>query len=133
MILVPDTNVWIKVMNPTTSPAKDRLRAADPAVIRLCSVAKAELYYGAFRSSRKKSNLALLEGLFQHYESLPFDDAAATVYGSLRARLAARGALIGPNDLLIAAIALTHGATLITHNAREFGRVPDLQMQDWED
>ena len=31
----------------------------------------------------------------------------------------------GPNDLLIAAIALANGVTLVTHNTGEFGRVKD--------
>ena len=41
-----------------------------------------------------------------------------------------RGQVIGPNDLLIAAIALTHGLTLVTNN-REFSRVPGLRIEDW--
>jgi tRNA(fMet)-specific endonuclease VapC len=40
--------------------------------------------------------------------------------------------LIGLNDLLIASTALAYGATLVTHNTREFERVPDLQIEDWE-
>jgi tRNA(fMet)-specific endonuclease VapC len=46
--------------------------------------------------------------------------------------LCRQGQLIGPNDLLIAATALAYEATLVTHNTREFARVPDLQIEDWE-
>jgi tRNA(fMet)-specific endonuclease VapC len=73
-----------------------------------------------------------LEVFFGGLGSLPFDDLAAEVYGRVRAFLAQQGQLIGPNDLLIAATALAHGATLVTHNTRELARVPDLQIEDWE-
>jgi len=62
----------------------------------------------------------------------PFDDRCAAVYGRIRARLAQAGSLIGPNDLVIAAIAVVHGATLVTNNIREFNRVEGLALEDWE-
>ena len=63
---------------------------------------------------------------------LPLGKAEAMTYGRIRADLARRGQLIGPNDLLIAVIALTLAATMVTHNTREFSRVPDLLVEDWE-
>ena len=66
------------------------------------------------------------------YKSLPFDDRCAEAYGRIRARLAEVGSIIGPNDLLIASIAVVHGATLVTHNVREFSRVEGLAYEDWE-
>jgi len=65
----------------------------------------------------------------ESFESLSFDDDAAEVYGRLRAFLEKRGELIGPNDLLIAATALAHDVTLVTHNTDEFKRVPDLSLE----
>jgi hypothetical protein len=59
-------------------------------------------------------------------------DAAAEEYGKARAHLAALGTPIGPNDLLIAAIALAHGLTVVTHNTAEFSRVRGLSIEDWE-
>jgi tRNA(fMet)-specific endonuclease VapC len=64
--------------------------------------------------------------------SLPFDDRAAEEYGKTRAHLSSMGTLIGPNDLIIAATALAHGCTLVSHNTREFSRVPGLLLEDWE-
>ena len=64
--------------------------------------------------------------------SLPFDDAAAEPYGRIRADLTARGQTIGGNDMLIAAIALANGCTLVTHNTAEFSRVPGLVIEDWQ-
>jgi tRNA(fMet)-specific endonuclease VapC len=62
--------------------------------------------------------------------SLPFDDAAARHYAEIRDDLESRGQTIGPNDLLIAAIARTHGLTLVSNN-REFSRVVGMHVEDW--
>jgi tRNA(fMet)-specific endonuclease VapC len=59
-------------------------------------------------------------------------DEAARKYGEIRAELSRAGTPIGPNDLMIAAIALVHGSTLVTHNTREFSRIKDLKLEDWE-
>jgi tRNA(fMet)-specific endonuclease VapC len=64
-------------------------------------------------------------------ESLSFDDQAAEHYGRVRPLLEHAGTPIGPNDLMIAAIALTHDATVLTRNEREFRRVPGLRVATW--
>jgi tRNA(fMet)-specific endonuclease VapC len=64
-------------------------------------------------------------------QSLPFDDDCAERYGVIRADLTARGEPIGPNDLMIAAIAVAHRATLVTRNQREFQRVENLALEVW--
>ena len=86
------------------------------------------------RSSNDSSarRIELLDALFADLISLPFDDDAAKAYGEIRAILARLGTPIGPNDLLIASIALVHAAELITHNTKEFSRVPGLRIDDWE-
>jgi tRNA(fMet)-specific endonuclease VapC len=132
VIYLPDTNAWIAYINPGDSPVKSQFRARPPADIAFCAVVKAELLYGAYRSTRQEDNLRLLATLFQLFKSLPFDDAAADAYGRIRADLTARGTPIGPNDLMIAAIALAHHLILVTHNVREFGRVEGLHLEDWE-
>ncbi|MCB0293257.1 MAG: PIN domain-containing protein, partial [Calditrichaeota bacterium] len=64
--------------------------------------------------------------------SLPFDDSAAEKYGEIRATLEKAGTPIGPNDLFIAAIAAANKTILVTHNTREFRRVVELTLEDWE-
>jgi tRNA(fMet)-specific endonuclease VapC len=98
----------------------------------LCSVVRAELLFGAFRSKRQTQNLERTNAFLAGFQSLPFDDEAAYRYALIRAELSAKGQLIGPNDLLIAATALAHGAILVTHNSAEFSRVPGLLIEDWE-
>jgi tRNA(fMet)-specific endonuclease VapC len=127
-----DTNAWIAFLNRRTSKVAHRLAATNPAEVRLCSVVMAELYFGAYKSSRTAANLALLARVSAQYASLPFDDVAADHYGQIRVGLARAGTPIGPNDLMIAAIALARGLTLVTHNTAEFGRVPGLRFEDWE-
>lgn len=99
--------------------------------MRLCSVVKAELLFGARNSSRVAENLERLDRFFAPLESLVFDDLAAEHYGVLRAWLRREGSPIGANDMLIAAIALANDATLATRNLDEFRRVPGLRVQRW--
>ena len=127
-----DTNACIQFLRDTDSAIALKLASVPLSEVTLCSVVKAELHYGAQRSADPDRSTKVLEEFFSHFASLPFSDQAAEVYGRVRAYLARQGTLIGPNDLLIASIALAHGVTLVTHNTREFGRLPDLQIEDWE-
>jgi tRNA(fMet)-specific endonuclease VapC len=132
MMWLPDTNVWIHYLNPADSHAKQRLREQPIDSIWLCDVAKAELYFGAYKSQRREANLRLLDRLSREFPSLPFDGDAARHFGQIRAGLQRLGQPIGPYDLQIAAIALAHSLTLVTHNTREFSRIEGLTLIDWE-
>jgi tRNA(fMet)-specific endonuclease VapC len=100
--------------------------------IRLCSIVVGELLYGALRSKKKEETLQSVREFCSRFASHAFDDPAAEQYAALRAHLAAAGTPIGPNDLMIAAVALAGGLTLVTHNTREFSRVPGLRLEDWQ-
>jgi tRNA(fMet)-specific endonuclease VapC len=97
----------------------------------LSAITLAELRYGIAASRRRNLNLAKLELFLASFEVVPFDDRAALAYGPLRAYLQAQGTSIGPLDALIAAHALSLGATVVTNNVREFSRVPNLVMENW--
>ena len=132
MIYPLDTNVCIQLLNGRQRHLIDRFHSHDPQDTMLCSLVKAELLRGALRSQRVELNLQRLEIFFAPLQSIPFDDAAAAHYARIGAELLNRGTPIGPNDLIIAATALTHSATLVTHNTGEFSRVPGLRMENWE-
>jgi tRNA(fMet)-specific endonuclease VapC len=132
MRFLPDTNVWICHLNRAPSPVKERIRSCPSSEMTLCDVVKAELYYGAYRSSRSVDNLTILDTLFAGLTSLPFDGAAAKVFGEIRADLDQKGTPIGPYDLQIASIALANQCILVTHNTREFSRIHGLKLEDWE-
>jgi tRNA(fMet)-specific endonuclease VapC len=129
---LPDTNVWIAYLRNTPSPIKARIVSLLPDQLWLCDVVKGELYYGAYKSVKVAENLARLEQLFAVVRSLPFEGKAAQRFGEIRADLFRQGNPIGPYDLQIAAIALTHHLTVVTHNTREFNRVSGLHLEDWE-
>jgi tRNA(fMet)-specific endonuclease VapC len=127
-----DTNACIRFLNGRAPKIADRMSQHAPTDIAVCAVVKAELRYGAARSLTKLITIARQRRFLDQFISLPFDDAAAETYGELRATLEALGTPIGPYDLQIAAITLTHRLTLVTHNLSEFGRVPGLVTDDWE-
>jgi tRNA(fMet)-specific endonuclease VapC len=132
MAFLLDTNAWIVYLKSAQSPIRARLETLTPADVFLCSVIKAELLHGAEKYGLRERRLALLAETFAPYVSLPFDDPAAAVYGRVRHELETVGCVIGPNDLMIAAIALVHNLTLVSHNTREFARVTGLQTEDWQ-
>lgn len=127
-----DTNVCIGYLNGVAVGVLRRMRMLSASEIAVCSVVKAELFYGAMKSGNPARALAEQQRFVNQFISFSFDDQAAEHYGRIRAHLARRGQPIGPNDLLIASIALARGAILVTHNAAEFGRVPSLVIEDWE-
>ena len=127
-----DANACITILNDTSAALIARLRSQHPSRIRLSSVVKAELLYGARESARPASNLRLLEHFFAPFQSLPFDDACSEQYALIHADLERTGKPIGHYDMMIAATALANGLTLVTHNAAEFSRVAGLKWEDWE-
>ncbi len=127
-----DTNVCINFLNGTSQSVEHHFRTSSPSEIAVCSIVKAELLFGARNSNRVDANLQALRLFFAPLQSLPFDDQCADEYGLIRADLTAQGNLIGPNDMLIAAIARAHDAVLVTHNTREFIRISGLILEDWE-
>jgi tRNA(fMet)-specific endonuclease VapC len=86
-----DTNTWAAYLNRRTTNVPKRVAATAPDEIRLCSIVKAELYYGAHKGSRTAANLALIANLSGRFLSLDFDDQAAEICGRIRAHLAVQG------------------------------------------
>ncbi|HRD65594.1 MAG TPA: type II toxin-antitoxin system VapC family toxin [Candidatus Competibacter sp.] len=127
-----DTNVCVRYLAGRSLALRARLDAKLPGELAVCSVVKAELRYGAYKSQQTETTLRAQDILLSQLHSLPFDDAAAEIYGQIRAALERAGTPIGANDLLIAAIARAHQLTLVTHNTAEFCRVPGLVVEDWE-
>jgi tRNA(fMet)-specific endonuclease VapC len=134
VIYLLDSNAWIAYLRQNNARLVERFLQIAPADIGLNSVVLAELYYGAHHGPANKldANLELISKLQGRFVSLPFDDRSAAEYGEIRARLAAQGTVIGPNDLMIASIARLHDLTLVTHNTNEFIRVPGLKLEDWQ-
>ena len=90
-----------------------------------------ELLYGAERRGSDRLRKTVRELLAGALTVLPFDEAAAGVYGPLRAQLESSGEPLAEPDLRIASIALDRDLTLVTANVRHFDRVPDLTVENW--
>ena len=129
MRYVLDTNALVQVLRGPGSSVESRLRTLEPDDVGVSAVVMHELYYGAFRSERPESNLAVVEEIGLTVVELAREDAREA--GRLRATLAAAGLPIGPFDVLIAGQAVARGLTLVTRNTREFARVDGLAVQDW--
>ena len=127
-----DTNVCIRFLNKKSQALIEKLSQKDPDEIFLCSIVKAELFYGAYKSNNPLKMLKSQREFCDRFKSLYFNDAAASVYGEIRSDLEKKGQIIGPNDLIIAAVAIANNVTLVTHNSREFGRVKTLKIEDWQ-
>lgn len=126
-----DTNICIYLIKKHPARVLDRLRALDIAAVGVSSITVAELQYGVAKSARPEQNALALARLLAPLEVLPFDDAAAAVYGDIRTDLERAGTPIGSMDLLIAAHARALGRTLVTNNTREFRRVAGLRVENW--
>ena len=125
-----DTNICIYLINHRDGVLRDRFEA-NAADVCISSITYAELCYGVAHSARIAANVQELEAFRLDLDILPFDWNAGRHYGEIRHALAQRGQPIGANDLLIAAHARSANATLVTNNAREFQRVPDLRVENW--
>jgi len=127
-----DTNTCIRYLNRRSPSIMRKLANVSPNDIAVCSIVKAELFAGAGKSQMPVQTLAKQQIFLNQFISLPFDDAAAMIYGPMRAQLEMVGIPIGPLDMLIAAIALANNLIVVTHNTAELGRVSRLTVEDWE-
>jgi len=132
MLYLLDTNVCVVYLNGRSISVRDRLLSTPIEDMSVCSVVKAELFYGAMRSNNPIKTLKQQQEFLERFNSFPFDDDTAIIFGQIRASLTKAGTPIGAYDLQIAAIALANNLTLVTHNTREFKRVNGLRIEDWE-
>ena len=132
MIFLPDTNACIMLLRQRNAKLMARWQATKLSDVVLCSVVVFELRHGAERSPDPVREHAKLDVFLGPFASLPFDDDGAREFARIRHELERVGAVIGPHDLQIAAIALQHGLTLVTYNTREFSRIPGFKLEDWE-
>ena len=109
---------------------QERFMAEAPA-LAISTIVLHELQYGAERSERPDFQHQKVAQFANNLTVLAFDSEAALHAAHIKAALAARGNLIGPNDLLIAGHARSLGLKLITNNLREFTRVDGLRCEDW--
>lgn len=95
------------------------------------SVCLGELYYGAAKSQRPADRKTEVDRLRDALRVIPLGNAETERFGELKALLERRGERLADADLMIAATALTHDLTAVTHNLRHFRRIDGLRVERW--
>lgn len=125
-----DTNILSDLVHQPQGTVATQIAAAGEETVCTSIIVAAELRFGATKSgSRKLADRVDL--ILSAVEILPLEAPADHHYGKLRHHLTIQGTPIGPNDMLIAAHALSAGLTVVTANTGEFSRVPGLNVENW--
>ena len=126
-----DTNIIIYAIKNTYPSLNAKLLKIITDDICISAVTIGELEYGIAKSHWGERNKRITKTFIANFNILPFDAQDAICFGKIRNFLTKRGAPIGYYDLMIASQAVAKKLTLITHNTREFCRVPNLLVEDW--
>ncbi|MFH1288795.1 MAG: type II toxin-antitoxin system VapC family toxin [bacterium] len=126
-----DTNICIYFLKGISEKLLLKLKKHNPGDIKIASIVKGELLYGAEKSVKVKENIKKVNDFLFPYEIVSFDNNSAVVYSQIRSQLEKKGDLIGPNDLLIASTVIVNDGILVTNNTREFRRVKLLKIENW--
>jgi tRNA(fMet)-specific endonuclease VapC len=126
-LLDTDTCIYYLNGNPNI---RARIVQHGASALCLCEVTLAELYFGAYHSSRREENLAKVRELPDLIAILPSDTAAAEHFGRTKAELKRTGQLIDDFDCMIASHALAHDLVLVTNNVSHFSRIQGLRIEN---
>jgi tRNA(fMet)-specific endonuclease VapC len=128
-----DTNTIIYALKGSFTSIAPHFRAHSPSEIAIPAIVHAELLFGIEKShpDHRERNRIALSAFLKPFKVIPFDAAASVAYAKIRLQLESVGQTIGPNDLLIGAIAKANNAILVTHNTQEFSRIAGLELADW--
>lgn len=128
-----DTNMCVYYLKGLGSQLKANLLSRIPEEIKIPVITKAELLLGVEKSMKRDENREkVIEFLFP-FEIVPFTDSDIPVFADIRSTLEKRGEIIGPYDLILASIVLSHEGTLVTHNTKGFSRIDNLRIEDWSE
>ena len=125
-----DTNMASYIIRGPSSALAARLVGIAMAQLHVSSITQGELLYGLARKPGATNLQTAVREFVMRVDVLPWDSAAATCYGVLRAALESSGTALGNLDTLIAAHALSTDAILVTHD-QAFARVPALVVENW--
>ncbi|MBD2526971.1 type II toxin-antitoxin system VapC family toxin [Nostoc sp. FACHB-133] len=126
-----DTNICIYLIKQKPKKVLDRFQTLSISDLGISSITVAELEYGVAKSQQQEKNRIALMQFLLPLEIVEFNQATATIYGSIRSDLESKGLIIGAMDMLIASHAVSLGVTLVTNNVREFSRISTLLLENW--
>jgi tRNA(fMet)-specific endonuclease VapC len=125
-----DTNIISDLAHNPAGAVARKLSEIDPDTIVSSVVVAAEVWFGVENNPSYRSR-ARTESFMETVRVLGVGPEVARVYGRVRAEMKKAGRLLGPNDMLIAAHALSLGATLVTGDYDAFSQVPGLKVENW--
>ena len=128
-----DTDTCIALIKNRPESMRLRLSGLLPEEVGLSGIVVAELWFGVAHSEKKRHNEAALIEFLKYATLLDWPCEASPLYGNIRTALQKQGTPIGAMDLLIATHARFLDAVLVTHNTKEFQRIPDLKLENWID
>ena len=130
-MIILDTNIvsyWMR----GDEVILNKLKNQKPSDLSISTITLAEILYGIEKSPvKKKLRRDRIEAICSQLDIYPFDQDAARKYATIRSHLEKKGIPISERDLQIASIAVANQFRLITHNTKEFSRVPNLIVEDW--
>lgn len=131
MIYFLDTNICVYFLKGLYPVLLEIIQNTNPNNIKIPSIVKAELLYGAEKSQHKTKNIVSINRFLEPFEIVDFDDESSIAYSKIRAAMELKGSVIGPNDYIIAATVLARGGILVTNNVKEFKKVKNLKIENW--
>ena len=126
-----DTNICIYAINGKHPALTEKLLSISPDDICISSITVGELEYGAAKSKWSDKTRQTIYAFLSNFTIVSFDENDALLFGRLRTKLADEGTPIGAYDVMIATQGVSRSMTVVTHNTKEFSRVPGIVLEDW--
>ena len=118
-------------MKNTFPSLTQRIFSFSPSDLCISSVTVFELEYGAAKSKWGYKTRQSMQMFLAPFHIIDFSSKDAASAGSIREFLEKQGTPIGPYDVQIAGQAVARSFILVTHNGKEFCKVPNLKIEDW--
>ncbi|TWJ16704.1 type II toxin-antitoxin system VapC family toxin [Geobacter argillaceus] len=125
-----DTNICVYLLN-GNEHLKQKVRKTGVQNLAVSNAVLAELYFGAYNSTKVKANIATIESFRKHLTIFADSVESARQFGKIKADLKRQGKRIEDFDILVASIALANKCRLVTHNTNHFARIAGLHVEDW--
>lgn len=126
-----DTDIVIYWLKNKFPKINEKIKKIDAACIFISSISAAELYFGAYNSTRKDENILLISDFLKEVNVVDFNENCGRTFGEIKSDLKSKGQIICDSDMFIAASALSNEFTLVTNNERHFKRVENLKIENW--
>jgi len=126
-----DTDICIYFLKGKYKGIMNKLKTLHHSEIKIPSIVKAELLFGAEKSIKKNENKKKLQKFLAPYQIISFDDSASQIYAMVRADLEKKGKMIGHNDLIITSTVIANNGILVTNNQKEFSRIKKIKTENW--